>query len=148
MDRIKNKTPWKEELQALKLDHLKNNNPGLLELVGRYTMKLSPYEDTTQNGLAKCLIDFITFQGGNATKNGMENILATIQGQRVIIEVKAGKDYMSLAQLQKIEQEDASGGLYFVARNMQTFVEWYKKAFNKKRVMVQLQVHKNSVKTA
>lgn len=110
-------------------------------------------EDTTANGLTRCIIDFITLHGGQAerisitgkaneirnncgrvvgvkwTKShmtiGTADISATIGGRSVKIEVKIGTDRQSEAQKKYQQQIEQAGGLYYVARNFEDFVKWY-----------------------
>ena len=110
-------------------------------------------EDTTANGLTRCIIDFITLHGGHAerisitgkaneirnncgrvvgvkwTKShmtiGTADISATIGGRSVKIEVKIGTDRQSEAQKKYQQQIEQAGGLYYVARNFEDFVKCY-----------------------
>ncbi len=154
------KATWKTELKALKYEHLKRTAPGFFELSGGYSMKLKRYNETTANGLTKCIMDFINFSGGNAnrinvqgqlrkvrvglpislyghnfrytpssTNKGTADIHAIVKGRHVSIEVKIGKDKQSEHQVKEMNRVTAAGGLYFIARDMQSFVEWYKKTF-------------------
>lgn len=103
--------------------------------------------DTTANGLTQCIIEYIQLRGGQAerisimgrpqqigdsivwTKSNMTigtaDISATIQGRSVKIEVKIGKDRQSEAQRRYQASVERAGGLYFVARDFQSFVNWY-----------------------
>jgi len=56
---------------------------------------------------------------------GSADISATINGKSVKIEVKIGKDRQS--EDQKIYQAaiERAGGLYFIAKNFDDFLEWY-----------------------
>lgn len=103
--------------------------------------------DTTANGLTKCIILFIRLKGGQAERisitgrpmetpsglkwgashmtKGTADISATIQGRSVKIEVKAGRDTQSVEQRAYQSSIEAAGGLYYVARNFTDFVAWY-----------------------
>lgn len=116
-------------------------------------MKTYAWTDKTANGLTRCIVDYIKFIGGFAsrinstgmmrkvngqmrwthstTTKGIADIMATIQGRAVHIEVKIGKDCMSEAQHKVAAQVRASGGLYFVAKDMTSFLEWYDGVFAK-----------------
>lgn len=61
------------------------------------------------------------------TKRGTPDIHAIIYGKAVWIEVKVGKDRMSADQLEQKAKIEEAGGLYFIAQDMQSFVDWYKK---------------------
>ena len=144
---------WKGTLCQLKRQHIKTASPGFYDLSGGDKMKIKPYNDTTANGLTKCIIDWITYNGGSATRisctgqirridgvmkwtpgntrNGTADIHACIKGRHCSIEVKIGRDRMSDDQHKEQSRIQAAGGLYYVATNMQSFVEWYNKTFPK-----------------
>jgi len=61
---------------------------------------------------------------GQGTK-GTADISATINGRSVKIEVKYGKDRQSDAQKQYQEKIESAKGIYYIARDFDTFVEWY-----------------------
>jgi len=61
---------------------------------------------------------------GQGTK-GTADISATINGKSVKIEVKYGKDRQSDAQKQYQQKIETAKGIYYIARDFDTFVEWY-----------------------
>jgi hypothetical protein len=61
---------------------------------------------------------------GQGTK-GTADISATINGKSVKIEVKYGKDIQSEVQKQYQNKIETAGGIYYIARDFDTFVEWY-----------------------
>lgn len=61
-------TDWKDELKLLHLRHLERNYPDAFRLSGGYTQKVKPYTDKTANGLTRCIIDWITYNGGDAQR--------------------------------------------------------------------------------
>lgn len=63
------------------------------------------------------------------TKRGTPDISAIIKGRAVMIEVKVGRDKLSEAQLKQGEEIVGAGGMYFVARDMQSFYNWYYQNF-------------------
>ena len=63
---------------------------------------------------------------GQGTK-GTADISATINGKSVKIEVKYGKDKQSEVQKQYQEKIETAKGIYYIARDFDTFVEWYDK---------------------
>lgn len=65
----------------------------------------------------------------NSTK-GSADVSATIKGRSIKIEVKIGKDRQSPAQVEYQRNIEAAGGLYYIARDLTTFVEWYTKIFS------------------
>lgn len=126
--------------------------------VSAYIQKPSR-EDTTANGLTRCIIDFIKLHGGQAeriaatgipTKKrdvygntiwrtthmtvGTADISATINGRSVKIEVKIGRDRQSDAQCRYQADVERAGGLYYLARDFEGFVSWYNLLFGKEGV--------------
>jgi hypothetical protein len=63
---------------------------------------------------------------GQGTK-GTADISATINGKSVKIEVKYGKDKQSEVQKQYQQKIETAGGIYYIARDFDTFIEWYHK---------------------
>ena len=62
---------------------------------------------------------------GQGTK-GTADISATINGKSVKIEVKYGRDKQSDVQKQYQQKIETAGGIYYIARDFDSFVEWYK----------------------
>ena len=142
---------WNPLLKRMKLDNLKQKAPGFFELSGGYDMKVKPYRDTTANDLTNAIIDFIIFSGGDAnrintqgqlrkikgemkwthggTRRGTADIHAIYQGRAISIEIKIGKDKQSDQQTKEAERVTKAGGLYYVAKNMESFLEWWKVNF-------------------
>jgi hypothetical protein len=124
----------------------------------------STYRDDTANGLTKCIIDFVRFNGGQAerinttgipidtrrevtdimghrrtigsvqwrpsgTTAGSADISAIIRGRAVKIEVKIGKDTQSEAQRQYQASIEAAGGIYYIAKDFTSFIQWYQERF-------------------
>ena len=139
----------KKLLHELKLKKWAEKNP---EFPPNYIPK-TVYKDSTANGLTKAIIDYITLHGYQAerintmgvartkyrtdgsvagvqwTKGtstpGSADISATIKGRSVKIEVKIGKDRQSEAQKRYQEKIERAGGVYVIARDFDTFVEWF-----------------------
>ena len=61
---------------------------------------------------------------GQGTK-GTADISATINGKSVKIEVKYGRDVQSEVQKDYQNKIETAGGIYYIARDFDTFVEWY-----------------------
>lgn len=156
---------WRNELRALKLADIRQKAPGFYVASGGDKMIIKPYSDTTTNGLTKCIIDWLQFNGHYAnrintqgqarikkiprfslisgrieytdkveythgtTVRGTPDIDAIIDGRPVKIEVKAGKDKIREEQIKQGEKIQAAGGIYYIARNMAEFVQWYKLNF-------------------
>jgi hypothetical protein len=62
-------------------------------------------------------------------QKGTADISATINGRSVKIEVKKGRDYQSQAQQEYQESIVKAGGIYFVAKDFEMFLDWYNKTF-------------------
>ena len=58
---------------------------------------------------------------------GSADISATIKGKSVKIEVKYGRDKQSDAQKKYQESIERAGGTYIIAKDFDSFYEWYKK---------------------
>lgn len=139
----------KQRLEALKLANDIERHPSFPEA---YFVK-KKWDDKTANGLTKAITSFIQFNGyqaerintmGVARENkrtdgkvigvtwtkgtstaGSADISATIRGRSVKIEVKVGKDRQSEAQKRYQESIERAGGVYMIARDFDTFVEWF-----------------------
>jgi hypothetical protein len=59
---------WKQRLKRMHHESIKSKSPGFFEASGGYSMKIKPYNDTTSNGLTKCIIDWINYSGGHAIR--------------------------------------------------------------------------------
>jgi hypothetical protein len=139
----------KQRLEALKLANDIERHPSFPEA---YFVK-KKWDDKTANGLTKAITSFIQFNGYQAerintmgvarenkrtdgkvigvtwtkgtTTAGSADISATIRGRSVKIEVKVGKDRQSDAQKRYQESIERAGGVYMIARDFDTFVEWF-----------------------
>lgn len=143
-------TTTRAAIQVLKGLHLEDNRlrfPNLPE----YARVCPKYSDKTANGLTKCIIDFIKLNKGQAERinctgrtirtgsgqkyiptsgqRGTADISATIQGRSVKIEVKIGRDRQSEYQKQYQSEVEASGGIYYIAKDFGTFYSWYVQTF-------------------
>ena len=115
--------------------------------VPAFALPKSKFKDNTANNLTKAIISLITLRGGFASrvstqgqfdprlkawrpgsvKKGMPDIVAIYKGLNLSIEVKIGKDRMSENQLKIKSQIESAGGRYFVARDFESFCEWFNK---------------------
>ena len=142
---------WKPLLKRMKLNSIKAKAPDFFKLSGSYDMKVKPYRDTTANGLTSAIIDFIIFSGGDAvrincqgqvrkingrmtwthgsTRKGISDIHAIFQGRHISIEIKIGNDKQSDDQVKESERVRRAGGRYYVAKNMESFLEWWEQSF-------------------
>jgi len=143
------KKEYKALLHELKLQRYAITHPNFPQDYIPKTM----YKDSTANGLTRAICDFINYQGYQAerintmgtarekkttagkvigvtwTKGtstaGSADISATIKGRSVKIEVKIGKDRQSEAQKRYQENIEKAGGTYYIAKDFDSFVEWY-----------------------
>lgn len=88
---------------------------------GRYIDGKQTYTDTA--GFRKT-IGTGKWIPGSSTK-GTADISATIQGRSIKIEVKIGRDKQSDAQKAYQQKVEQSGGIYFIAKDFHTFMEFY-----------------------
>lgn len=110
------------------------------------------YTDKTANGLTKAIVKYITYRGYQAerisssgrmipkngkmiyipgtSRNGTADISATIQGRSVKIEVKIGKDRQSDVQLSYQKEVERAGGIYYIAKDFQSFYDWVNQLIN------------------
>ena len=149
-----------KQLELDLLDESIRQHPAMAETFPRSYFVKPKRDDTTANGLTRCIIDFIRLHGGQAerisitgrahevrnsagrivdvkwTKShmtiGTADISATIGGRSVKIEVKVGRDRQSNAHREYQRQVEAAGGLYFIARTFEGFVQWYNELWQTK----------------
>ncbi len=146
---------WKQELRQLKLSHTEKHHPDFYKLSGGSKMKVKAYKDTTTNGLTNSIMDFLKFNRHYAnrinsmglmrkingemkytpssTRKGVADIHSIINGKHCSIEVKckATNDRMSKEQTRERALIESSGGIYFIAEDMESFINWYYQAFKK-----------------
>ena len=76
-------------------------------------------------------IDKMTYTP-SMTNKGTADIHAIVKGRHLSIEIKVGRDNMSESQIKEQERVTRAGGLYFVARDMASFMNYYKEVFENK----------------
>jgi hypothetical protein len=139
-----------KELQTLHLQQQQSKYPNYPK--GYF---VTPTFDTkTANGLTKAIVNYIDLKGGCATrinvsgvydqklkkyrygttKKGFSDIQATYNGKALYVEVKIGKDKQSDYQKEFQKQITYSGGYYFIAKDFESFVYWFKETVIKKGV--------------
>ena len=57
--------------------------------------------------------------------NGTADISATIKGKSIKIEVKFGKDVQFEAQKEYQRSIEKAGGMYYIAKDFETFYQFY-----------------------
>ena len=67
----------------------------------------------------------------STTRRGTADIHAVMQGRHISIEIKIGADKLSVHQSKEQERITGAGGLYFVAKNMDGFMQWFNQYFTK-----------------
>jgi hypothetical protein len=143
------KKEYKALLHELKLQRYAITHPNYPQDYIPKTM----YKDSTANGLTRAICDYINYNGYQAerintmgtarekkttagkvigvtwTKGtstaGSADISATIKGRSVKIEIKIGRDRQSDAQKRYQENIEKAGGTYIIAKDFDSFVEWY-----------------------
>lgn len=139
-----------KDLERLAHDRFRTEHPNFPE----YAIPPQSYRDDTANGLTRCVVDFVRSHGGQAerinttgvpeqrggrivwrksnTTKGSADVSATIAGRSVKIEIKIGADRQSEAQRHYQAAVERAGGLYFIAKDFTSFVEWYGETFKTK----------------
>ncbi len=134
-------------LQQMLIDEQATEHPSF----PRAYIPIPQRTDKTANGLTQCIMDYIRLRGGQAERisimgrptetatgirwdkshmtRGTADISAIVGGRAVKIEVKKGRDRQSEAQRCYQSEVERAGGLYYIARDFDSFVEWYNKTF-------------------
>ena len=101
----------------------------------------------TANLLTKKIIKFLEYHGCHAERvnnisrqvngrwvksnmmRGTADIHAIIKSKAVMIEVKIGKDSQSIYQKVYQKSVERAGGIYYIAKDFDSFYEWYNNNF-------------------
>lgn len=59
------------------------------------------------------------------TEKGLPDIIGCLKGRSLWVEVKAGRDKMSIDQLHRKTEIERAGGLYCEARSTDGFLKWF-----------------------
>ena len=136
------------ELQQLSLSQQQSKHPNY----PKDYLVTPKFETKTANGLTKAIVLYIDLKGGYAsrinvsgvydaklkkhrygtTKKGFADIQGLVNGIALYVEVKIGNDRQSEHQKQFQQQITLSGGLYFIAKDFESFVSWFKQTVIKK----------------
>jgi len=126
------------ELRRLACDQIRAIHPTLPDAA----ITPPPYTDRSANGLTKAICDYIRLSGGYATRinttgqiragkwipgttrKGTADVHAVWNGIHLSIEVKIGRDRQSIYQKRTQEEVNRAGGIYFIAKDFQSFYEW------------------------
>lgn len=104
------------------------------------------------NGLTSAVVRYIDLKGGYAsrinsggvydqkletyrlgtTKRGFSDVQGVYNGLALYVEVKIGKDRQSEHQKDFQKSVTDAGGLYFIAKDFESFVYWWKTVVEKK----------------
>ncbi|QEL01111.1 hypothetical protein FKG96_09925 [Olivibacter sp. LS-1] len=110
----------------IKFIQLNGGQAERINTMGRVVDKRKKFKDVL--GFTRT-IGSVEWQKGTGTK-GSADISATIKGRSVKIEVKFGKDVQSEAQRQYQESVERSGGIYYIAKDFESFYRWYNEQFS------------------
>lgn len=136
------KFQWQQTIQDAKNEYEQNKFPQYFQANGETRGK---WEDQTANGLTRAIVDYLNFKAGNftrvnvmgtprknkagrliftpsTTKKGTADIVGVMKGRYIAIEVKIGADVQSANQIQEQKDVSSAGGMYIIARNMQSFL--------------------------
>lgn len=101
------------------------------------------FRDDSANSLTQCITSYAKlcgcfasrlnntgiYRNGKYTRStsrrGLPDVLITRNGQSLFIEVKTGRDRMSKYQEAVRDDQQKSGGLYFVAHDFSSFKQWF-----------------------
>ncbi len=120
--------------------------------VPEHAIPKSSFDLTSANGLTKAILMWLELQGHyctrlqsqgqynptlqrwtkGTTRKGLADIMTIIDARHVMIEVKFGKDRLSKHQIDTKRDVEKSGGFYYVARDLESFVLWYEEFTGKK----------------
>jgi hypothetical protein len=126
------------ELRHLACDQIRADHPTIPDAV----ITPPPYTDRSANGLTKAICDYIRLSGGYAvrinttgqfragkwvkgtTRRGTADVHAVYRGLHLSIEIKIGQDRQSIHQKKTEAEVEAAGGIYYLARDFQSFYDW------------------------
>ena len=138
----------KQAIRLLK-DAVKSSKLAKYPNIPDYAVTVPHYEDSTANGLSKCIIDFLnsqdhcycgrisnegvmrtnqygkSFRVKSSMQNGIFDLDAVIYGRAVKIEIKIGNDKMSQAQHDYKRQIENALGYCLIVKNLQEFMDWF-----------------------
>ncbi len=129
------------ELHQLAFRKLKEKHPAFPE----HAIPVPKFSDKKANDLTKCIFHWLSLnehyvtrintQGQynqglkrftkSTTRLGTADVHAIVNGQHLSVEVKIGKDIMSDHQVRTKQDVEKAGGLYFIAKDFQTFYDYY-----------------------
>lgn len=106
---------------------LKGGQAERISTTGRPIDRTQTFADVTGKSRTIGRVEWIPGTG----TNGSADISATIAGRSVKIEVKIGNDRQSQAQKEYQKAIQTAFGIYFIARDFDSFVTWFNLNFDK-----------------
>ena len=114
--------------------------------VPSYAIPKMKLKTSTANGLTQSVIKWLELNGHycsriqsqgqynptlsrwtkSTVKRGIGDLMAVINGKSVMIEIKIGSDRQSQWQQSTQKEVEASGGIYFIAKDFDSFMTFYK----------------------
>lgn len=61
----------------------------------------------------------------SSSRKGIADVIGSYRGRFIAIEVKIGKDKQGEAQRQEQARIEATSGLYFIAKDFPSFLDWW-----------------------
>ncbi len=137
-----------KELQQLSLDRQHAKAPKY----PKQYLVAPKFDLKTANGLTNAIVSYIDLKGGYAsrinvtgvydqklqifrygtTKKGFADIQGLFNSKALYVEVKIGADKQSEHQKEFQKEITANGGYYFIAKDFDSFVYWFKLTIEKK----------------
>lgn len=134
-----NKSDSVKELEALADAEARRKHPTMPHLAPR------KFRDDTANSLTACITTYLKLKGAfvsrlnnmgvydtklrryrpGTSRKGLPDVVCTYKSKSIFIECKHGRDRMSEHQEKIRQEQEGSGGLYFVARNFEEFKTWF-----------------------
>lgn len=102
---------------------------GQAERINTTGMPVDTRQEVTDILGRRHMIGSLTWRKSGNTV-GSADISATIRGKSVKIEVKIGHDKQREAQRQYQKTIEMAGGVYYIAKDFTSFVDWYRATFN------------------
>lgn len=127
---------WKKELKRLKLEHIQKTSPDFFRLSGGFKMMVKPYRDKRKQELARCILDWINFSGGEAMeiKKGsfrkIDNKMVWMNapGKRSPADISAVYRSVNIEIIIQNEDplfEEIAGGWRLSINSFPTFLDWW-----------------------
>jgi hypothetical protein len=121
--------------------------------VPEFALPKMKLKTSTANGLTQSIIKWLELNGHycsriqsqgqynptlgqwtkSTVKRGIGDLMTVINGKSVMIEIKIGKDRQSEWQRSTQKEVEASGGLYFIAKDFDSFLTFYKSITNDRK---------------